>query len=85
MGREVDRFLFGMYSSELFPELQSYSHSAVCLQLIGNPIARLTVPYPFSGFTSEVFRVKISEVEVVSSKTQIYALGLASLDTFLVF
>jgi hypothetical protein len=74
-----------MYSSELFPELPSYSHSAHCLQLIGKPIARITVPFPFTGFTSEVVRVKITEVEVVSSKTKIYALGLTALEAPLVF
>ena len=79
MGREVDRFLYGMYSSELFPELLPHSHSAHCLKLVGKPIARLTIPFPFSGFSSETFKVKITEVEVDSSKTQIYALGLTSL------
>jgi hypothetical protein len=41
IGREVDRFLYGMYSSELLPELPPHSHSAHCLKLTGQPLAKL--------------------------------------------
>lgn len=34
IGREVDRFLYGMYSSELCPEIPSHSHSRKALALL---------------------------------------------------
>ena len=49
-GREVDRFIYGMYSAELYPELKAYSHSDNCLQLVGNPIAKIVIPSTYSGY-----------------------------------
>ena len=54
MNREVDRFLYGMYSAELFPELPAYSHSSNCLKLIGKPIAVINIPNPYRGYISTV-------------------------------
>ena len=53
-GREVDRFIYGMYSAELYPALPPYSHSAYAMQLIGQPIAKLVVPQTYNGFRDEI-------------------------------
>lgn len=76
LGREVDRFLYGMYSAELYPELLPYSHSASCLQLVGNPIAKIVTPPTFRGFEAEICEADIRYLCEVSGKTQIYAIGL---------
>jgi hypothetical protein len=76
IGREVDRFLFGMYSSELLPSLGPHSHSANCLRLAGRPFAQLVVAPTFDGFTTSIVKGRICFVRVVSEKTQIYQLGL---------
>jgi hypothetical protein len=65
-GREVDRFLYGMYSAELYPELPAHSHSANCLQLVGNPIAKLVVPPTYEGFAFEVTEGQIRYMKCIS-------------------
>lgn len=77
IGREVDRFLFGMYSSELLPSLPPHSHSASCLRLTGRPFAQLVVPPTFDGFTTDIVKGRISFVHTVSEKTQIFELGIS--------
>ncbi len=66
MGREVDRFIYGMYSSELLPELLPHSHSFSCLKLVGKPIAKLVIPLSYSGFEEDVVKVKIGTVRLIS-------------------
>jgi hypothetical protein len=75
-GREVDRFVYGMYSAELYPELPPHSHSAFALQLVGSPIAKLVTPPTYVGFGAEVNEAEIRYKKVVSEKTQIYSLGV---------
>ena len=75
-GREVDRFLYGIYSAELYPELAAYSHSAYSLQLIGQPIAKLVIPQTYNGFRDEINEGEIKYKNIVSEKTQIYSLGI---------
>mgnify|MGYP000395063807 CR=1 FL=1 len=58
-GREVDRFIYGMYSAELYPELAPYSHSMYSLELVGNPIAKLITPPIYEGFEYDVTQMKI--------------------------
>ena len=76
-GREVDRFIYGMYSAELYPELAAYSHSMYSLELVGNPIAKLITPPTYAGYESEVTEMRIEYVNCIAKKTQIYQLGLA--------
>lgn len=76
LGREVDRFIYGMYSAELYPNIPAYSHSAYCMQLVGNPIAKLITPPTYSGFLSEVTIGKIKYVHCMSEATQIYSIGV---------
>lgn len=66
VGREVDRFLYGMYSSELMPELPAYSHSANCLDFVGEPVAKLEIPPTYEGFKEEITKVKIGYVRKIS-------------------
>jgi hypothetical protein len=75
-GREVDRFIYGMYAPELYPDLPVWSHSALSMQLAGSPVAKLVVPPTFAGFTFEVVEGHIKFMNCVSKITQIYSIGL---------
>lgn len=67
------------------PELPAYSHSAKCLEFVGEPVAKLAIPSTYEGFKEEITNAKIGYVRKISEKTQIYELGLASKDSSLVF
>jgi len=43
-GRSVDRFLYGMYTSEKTPSLPNHSHSLRSLALLDRPIAKIVIP-----------------------------------------
>lgn len=58
-GREVDRFIYGMYSVELYPELAAYSHSANSIEIAGYPVAKLVCPPTYEGIDSELCEGKI--------------------------
>ena len=75
-GREVDRFIYGMYSVELYPELAPISHSADSMQKIGLPIAKLVCPPTYSGINEEFNVGTIRYLNCISTKTQIYAIGI---------
>ena len=53
-GREVDRFIYGMYSVELYPELAPFSHSVNSIKLAGFPIAKIVTPPTYEGIELEV-------------------------------
>ena len=72
----MDRFIYGMYSVELYPELAAYSHSANSLELAGSPVAKLVTPPTYEGIDLEVCEGKIKLVTCVSEKTQIYMVGI---------
>ena len=65
-GREVDRFIYGMYSAELYPELKAYSHSISSLQLVGNPIAKIVTPPTYSGFNGTIVEGKVKLMTCIS-------------------
>lgn len=44
VNRDVDRYLYGMYSSEKHPELGAHSHSFRSLKLLEGPVAKLGIP-----------------------------------------
>jgi hypothetical protein len=48
--REVDRFIYGMYAPEQFPDTPIYSHSYKCMTLVGDPIAKINIPLIWGGF-----------------------------------
>lgn len=50
IGREVDRFLYGMYSSELLPSVLPHSHSVGALSLMKEPVMKIFVPPPYRNF-----------------------------------
>lgn len=78
LGREVDRFLYGMYSSELCPEVQSHSHSTGVLTLLKEPVFKIGIPPPFKDFPDGMMGVKVQFMNEVSKKTRIYVLGLVT-------
>jgi hypothetical protein len=59
LGREVDRFLYGMYSSELCPEVLPHSHSTAALTLLHHPVLKIATPSPFNDFSDSMVAVKI--------------------------
>jgi hydroxymethylpyrimidine pyrophosphatase-like HAD family hydrolase len=77
LGREVDRFLYGMYSSELVPEIPPHSHSTGALTLLREPVLKIVTPSPFKDF-SEATAVKIQFMNEVSKNSKIYVVGLAA-------
>lgn len=76
LGREVDRFLYGMYSSELCPEVLPYSHSVRVFSLLREPIMKIAVPPPYNNFQEESLTVRVQFMNEVSAKSGIYVLGL---------
>ena len=44
VNRDVDRYLYGMYSSEKLPEIPVHSHSFRSLKLLNPPVAKLGIP-----------------------------------------
>ena len=65
-----------MYSVELYPELAPFSHSSNSIELAGNPIAKLVYPPTYQGINQEVNEGKISYMNCISEKTQIYSIGI---------
>jgi hypothetical protein len=43
VNRDVDRYLYGMYSSEKLPEIPVHSHSFRSLKLLNPPVAKLGI------------------------------------------
>ena len=52
--RDIDRFLYGMYSSEAHPELNPHSHSFRSLKLLNSPLAKVSIPQVFSGIAEDI-------------------------------
>lgn len=48
--REIDRFLYGMYSHELTPNVSAHSHTSSSLRLCEKPIGKILRVSPMSGF-----------------------------------
>lgn len=42
--RDIDRYLYGMYSSEKHPEISPHSHSFRSLKLLDEPVAKIDIP-----------------------------------------
>lgn len=78
LGREVDRFLYGMYSSELLPSALPHSHSVRALCLLKEPIMKIAIPPPYRNFEEEAVAVRVQFISEVSRKTGIYVLGLVA-------
>lgn len=70
-GRSVDRFLYGMYTSEKTPILPIHSHSLKSLALLDPPIARLVIPEVYDHF-DEVLNVKITSEKLMSALCTTY-------------
>jgi hypothetical protein len=64
-GRSVDRFLYGMYTSEKTPSLPIHSHSLKSLALLQPPVAKLVIPEVYDHF-DEVLNVRITSEKLIS-------------------
>ena len=51
--REVDRYIYGMYTSELLPEVPIHSHSFKAFSILSSPIAKIVIQPVFSGYMQE--------------------------------
>jgi hypothetical protein len=79
VGREVDRFLYGMYSSELVPEVLPNSHSTGALALLREPLIKIVTPCPYKGFHDSLVEVQVQFMNQVSKKNKIFVIGLIPL------
>lgn len=66
--KSVDKYLYGMYSSEDYLNVTRYSHSAASMKLMDKPLAKISIQSPFEGFESDVVEVKVHEIVEVSKK-----------------
>jgi hypothetical protein len=74
--REIDRFIYGMFRAELLPNLPSNSHSFKSLDLLGKPIAKIAITYPYKNISDTNFAVTIASIKSISVKCQIYQVEL---------
>lgn len=51
LGREIDRFVYGMYAPELLPDAPLHEHSSNFTNLVGSPLARIDTPSPYHLWT----------------------------------
>ena len=74
--REIDRFIYGMFRAEKLPRLPANSHSFKSLDLLGKPVAKIAIPYPYKGIPESPFAVNIVAIQSISMQCQIYHLEL---------
>lgn len=72
--KEMDRYLYGMYTSETSPGLPLNSHSFKSMDLLGEPIGVLSVQSPYAGFSEQPMDVQLKSVSLVSERGKIYQL-----------
>lgn len=74
--REIDRFIYGMFRAENLPRLPPNTHSFKSLDLLGKPVARIIIPYPYKSIPESPFTVKIISIQSISIQCQIYHVEL---------
>lgn len=77
-GRELDRFLYGMYENENFPLIPPNSHGFKSLSLLDNPIGLISIPPLYSGHSKNYNEVSLVQVSHISEKGSIYEMRLAN-------
>lgn len=77
-GRELDRFLFGMYENENYPLIPPNSHGFKSLSLLDNPIAHINIPPLYSGHSQNYDEVSLLQTSTVSQKGSIYEIRLGN-------
>ncbi len=65
-GRDVDRFIYGMYGVESFPEIWTHNHSFKSLSLLGKPIGRINIQSVYDGFEKYHQKVKVKSMTPIS-------------------
>jgi hypothetical protein len=70
--REIDRFIYGMFRAELLPRLPANSHSFKSFDLLGQPVAKIEIPFPYKNMTDSPLAVSVSSITSISIKCQIY-------------
>ena len=66
INKSVDKFLYGINSSEDYHSISKYSHSAASLKLMEKPLAKISIDSPFEGFEDDVVNVDIHDIVEVS-------------------
>lgn len=70
--KEIDRYIYGMYSSEAMPEIPKHSHSSKFFALLDTPVSKISISNPFIGFEDGQMPTLIETIDVVSSSGNIY-------------
>ena len=86
VNRDVDRYLYGMYSSEKLPEIPEHSHSFRSLKLLNPPVAKLGITSVCSNtITEEEFKVSVDSYTCISRSGDLYEIYLKPLEGTVVF
>lgn len=64
--REIDRFIYGMFRAEKLSRLPANSHSFKSLDLLGKPVAKITISSTYRGIKESPFSVKIAAIQSIS-------------------
>jgi hypothetical protein len=86
VNRDIDRYLYGMYSSEKLPEIPEHSHSFRSLRLLNAPVAKLGITSVCPNtLTEDEFEVYVDSFSCISRSGDLYEIYLKSLEGTLVF
>ena len=79
--RDVDAFIYGMYATEVVPQVSAHSHSFRSLTLLGDPVGLLRILSNYGSFSGDLEETGWSKVGVrkiieVSKQGDIYEIQL---------
>ena len=79
--RDVDAFIYGMYSVEAVPQVSRHSHSFRSLTLLGDPVGLLRIPSNYGGFSGDLEEtgwssVNVRKISEVSKQGRVYEVQL---------
>ena len=78
--RDFDRYLYGMYRTERDPKVPTNKHSFKALTLVGDPVAKLSIPPIYKNLDRDYCEVMLNRITVISQKGQIYLIELETAD-----
>jgi len=79
-GESVDKYIYGMYRSEVEPKIPRHSHSSKSFALLQKPIAEIKISSAYNGFEKEIVRVKAVSAKAYSK--HIYEVNLVKDEGF---
>lgn len=72
---EVEKYLFGVYSSNKLLSIKNHPHTSNAPNLLQNPIAKLDIPSCYQGL-GRINTVTVDQLRLVSSGAEVYELHL---------